>query len=152
MEREDLFDVDVEPVICEYISGSEALPNAKYVECVTYDALLRNYYRVKKSYIDAKKIIKEQKKYMEDEISKKFPNGIKAGEYPKHEYCECVTEPIEKPPLGVKPYFIQAEERIKDLADAISRYVNRGDYEIIKRWANEILMQCDIAEMEKDEE
>ena len=57
-----------------------------------------------------------------------------------------------KPPLGVKPCFIQAEERIKDLADAISRYANRGDYEIIKRWANEILMQCDIAEMEKDEE
>lgn len=59
---------------------------------------------------------------------------------------------ISSPPLCVKPYFIQAEERIKDLADAISRYANRGDYETIKRWANEILMQCNIAEMEKDEE
>jgi len=54
---------------------------------------------------------------------------------------------LSKPPLGVKPCYIQAEQRIKDLADAISRYANRGDYEIIKRWANEILMQCDIAEM-----
>lgn len=54
-----------------------------------------------------------------------------------------------KPPLGVKPCYIQAEERIKDLADAISRYANRGDYEIIKKWANEICLQCEIAGMEK---
>lgn len=56
-----------------------------------------------------------------------------------------------KPPLGVKPCFIQAEERIKDLADAISRYAHKGDYEIIKRWAREICLQFEIAGMEKND-
>ena len=70
-------------------------------------------------------------------------------------YCHLnpETEPKEKyyskPPLGVKPCFICAEERIKDLADGISRYAHKGDYEIIQKWAKEICLQCELAEMEK---
>lgn len=144
MEREDLFDIDVETVICKYISGSEALPNVKYVEGVTYDALLNNYYKIKKAYID--KIQKEKveiaPKDVAEEIVKNYDKIVKNMDYNFGKI---------KPPLGVKPCFIQAEERIKDLADAISRYANRGDYETIKRWAREICLQCDIAGMEKND-
>ena len=56
-----------------------------------------------------------------------------------------------KQPLGVKPCYIQADERIRDLSDAISRYAGTGNYKTIRKWAKEILMQCDIAEMEKRE-
>lgn len=58
----------------------------------------------------------------------------------------------DKPPLGVKPCYIQSSERIKDLAEAISRYADRGDYQVLRKWAKEILMQCDVAEMEKHSE
>ncbi len=57
-----------------------------------------------------------------------------------------------KPLLGAKPCYIQADERIKDLSEAISRYAGTGNYKTIRKWAKEILMQCDIAEMEKNEE
>lgn len=146
MEREDLFDVDVEPVICEYISGSEALPNVKYVEGVTYDALLTDYFKVKKAYIDAKETIEEQKMLLQSAMEISFCDKLRKE---REESEESQKHTISKPPLGVKPCYIQAEERIKDLADGISRYAHKGDYEIIKRWANEILMQCDIAEMEE---
>jgi hypothetical protein len=53
----------------------------------------------------------------------------------------------ERPPLGVKPYYIAASERIEDLADAIKRYAPNCDteYEKISQWAEEIKMQCAIA-------
>lgn len=44
MKREDLFDIDEENVICKYISGSEALPNVKYVEGVTYGIIVKNIF------------------------------------------------------------------------------------------------------------
>lgn len=53
----------------------------------------------------------------------------------------------ERPPLGVKPYYIAASERIEALAGAIERYAENVDteYEKISQWAEEIKMQCAIA-------
>ena len=53
----------------------------------------------------------------------------------------------EKPPLGVKPYYIAASDRIEELAGAIQRYSPNVDteYEKIIQWAEEIKMQCMIA-------
>lgn len=52
----------------------------------------------------------------------------------------------ERPPLGVKPYYLAASDRIEDLADAIKRYAPNCDveYEKISQWAEEIKMQCAI--------
>lgn len=53
----------------------------------------------------------------------------------------------ERPPLGVKPYYIAAGDRIEALAGAIERYAENVDteYEKISQWAEEIKMQCMIA-------
>jgi hypothetical protein len=53
----------------------------------------------------------------------------------------------ERPPLGVKPYYIAASERIEALAGAIERYAENVDteYEKIMEWAEEIKLQCMIA-------
>lgn len=56
-----------------------------------------------------------------------------------------------KPPIGVKPGWLHAVHRISDLAGAIERYANEGSsskarYVLIKRWAEEIIMQLDIWE------
>ena len=53
----------------------------------------------------------------------------------------------ERPPLGVKPYYIAASERIEALAGAIERYAENvyTEYEKIMEWAEEIKMQCMIA-------
>jgi hypothetical protein len=53
----------------------------------------------------------------------------------------------ERPPLGVKPYYIAASERIEALAGAIERYAENVDteYEKIMEWTEEIKMQCMIA-------
>jgi len=53
-----------------------------------------------------------------------------------------------RPPLGCAPSYIPAGKRIQDLAEAIYR---AGAYaELypghIKKWAKEILRQCDIIE------
>lgn len=52
---------------------------------------------------------------------------------------------FKKPPIGVIPAFICAEERIRDLAGAISRASKSADYTSeITMWAREIIMQCNI--------
>ncbi len=53
-----------------------------------------------------------------------------------------------KPPLGAPPAFIRCEERIKELADAISRASDEGRNYTghITLWANEIIWQCEIME------
>lgn len=57
-----------------------------------------------------------------------------------------------KPPLGASPAYITAENRIKELAEAISRASVVGKHYIghITLWANEIIWQCEI--MKKEEE
>ena len=53
-----------------------------------------------------------------------------------------------KPPVGAKPGWLAASERISVLAGAILRYstVEHGTTRRfpIRMWATEILMQCDI--------
>lgn len=56
---------------------------------------------------------------------------------------------FNKPPIGANPSWFIIPHRNKDLADAISRYSESGDYfdkehlEMIKKWALEIVVNCD---------
>lgn len=62
----------------------------------------------------------------------------------------------KKPPLGCKPSWISSCERIKELSEAIIRNVNGAvtkdangvyvDTDHVKKWATEILYQCEIME------
>ena len=55
----------------------------------------------------------------------------------------------EKPVTGLKPYRVVAIQRIKELADAISR---NPDSESIPEWANEIIEQSELMKrMQKSE-
>ena len=56
------------------------------------------------------------------------------------------SAPTEKPPLGVEPYYIPAESRIKDLAQAIWQNVDTGNTGCIRLWAREIIEQCGLIE------
>lgn len=53
---------------------------------------------------------------------------------------------VHKPPLGATPAWLNARNRIGDLAKAIDRTAADplGDINNIRQWASEILMQCDI--------
>lgn len=56
-------------------------------------------------------------------------------------------ERLHKPPLGAMPAWISATRRIIELAKAINR--NAADYSdgnelLIKKWAEEIRVQCEI--------
>lgn len=53
----------------------------------------------------------------------------------------------EKPPVGVKPYYISSGERINSLAEAIQRYSTTKNYKTIKLWAGEIICQCKLVEI-----
>ena len=50
-----------------------------------------------------------------------------------------------KPPLGVKPAELHAEERAKELADAISRNILDGNFYYCKMWVDELKTQIEIA-------
>ena len=53
---------------------------------------------------------------------------------------------IKKPALGAKPAHIVAWDRISELTKAIGRQFNEGEMntELVKKWAREIIMQCNI--------
>lgn len=58
---------------------------------------------------------------------------------------------FRKPPIGVKPSWLAATERIKELADGISRYAGyNGSLEdktaVMRVWASEIIWQCNIVD------
>ena len=64
-------------------------------------------------------------------------------------YLKCTS--YEKPALGIKPCRIAAAERIAELSDAIKRQITSTttpNYDAIKRWANEIMNQCDVVEFD----
>ena len=54
----------------------------------------------------------------------------------------------EKPPTGICPYFVAGGYRIKDLAKAIERYAENPKWNLstMRRWATEIIAQCDLIE------
>lgn len=53
---------------------------------------------------------------------------------------------IGEPPLGCAPAYVRSGERIKELADAISRASDEAQNYPghITKWAQEIIAQCDI--------
>ena len=55
-------------------------------------------------------------------------------------------EKLSKPPIGIAPYYIIARSRISSLAQAIDRYAfeTNTDTELIKKWADEIIAQCNL--------
>lgn len=56
-----------------------------------------------------------------------------------------------KPALGIAPYYIVAEIRIKNLTGAIQRqFEQKPDIKLIKKWAKEIEMQCEVIEKLND--
>lgn len=60
---------------------------------------------------------------------------------------------MDKPPLGIKPAYVNSPERIAELAGAIQRYAAEGDRRLsIRVWAKEILMQLDIWDWAEEEE
>ena len=54
-----------------------------------------------------------------------------------------------KPPLGVMPAELHAEERAKELADAISRNILDGNFHYCEMWADELRTQIEIAKRYK---
>lgn len=52
-----------------------------------------------------------------------------------------------RPPLGIMPYYIAAEDRIADLGEAISRNAHEPNKRHkIKEWATEIIYQNEMME------
>ena len=50
-----------------------------------------------------------------------------------------------KPPLGAEPATIHAESRAKDLADAISRNICEDNFHYCELWAEELIIQIQLA-------
>ena len=58
-----------------------------------------------------------------------------------------IDEPQDqKPPLGVKPYYVAAWQRIGELIGAIERQYESADgsAELVEKWANEIIWQASM--------
>ncbi len=61
-------------------------------------------------------------------------------------------EENKKPPLGCKPVYLVAEDRIFDLMNGICRMIVGGNYDMAKKFAKEIYLQCDLLlQMESEE-
>lgn len=56
-----------------------------------------------------------------------------------------------KPPLGVKPYWMVSWSRISDLVEAIERQYEdaSGNAKLVELWAREIVLQCQILNLEE---
>ena len=50
----------------------------------------------------------------------------------------------ETTPIGVKPYYVATSERIYELSKAINNYSTTADTDKMRRWAEEIILQCDM--------
>lgn len=59
-----------------------------------------------------------------------------------------------KPPLGVKPFYVAAWQRIGELIGAIERQYESGDGDtkLVQKWANEIGWQATIIESLRSEQ
>ena len=59
---------------------------------------------------------------------------------------------VPKPPIGVMPYYMVAQNRVLSLAQAITRYalISDMDADKIKKWAEEIVAQCELMEKLRD--
>lgn len=54
----------------------------------------------------------------------------------------------DRPPLGTPPWYIISRLRVKDLNEAITRYLQEDHINTycIKEWAKEIIAQCELME------
>lgn len=59
----------------------------------------------------------------------------------------------EKPPLGARPTYVSASDRIRELATAIANHSDRADLYVghIHLWVSEILAQIEIIKKSKGE-
>lgn len=82
-------------------------------------------------------------KYGQSDMKFKLGETIK---YDPLEIKEILEKATFKPPLGCKPYWLVADERIHELAEAIARYsINSRKYlSSIKQWAEEISELCNM--------
>ena len=55
----------------------------------------------------------------------------------------------DMPPLGVAPYYIRAETRIRELAQTIERNAESGATAKIVEWSKEIIEQCRLIDTMK---
>lgn len=64
---------------------------------------------------------------------------------------EMIHPEDNRQPIGAKPAYIAAGDRIDDLARAIIRYAHFGGDapNSIRRWAKEIVLQCDLIDTMK---
>ena len=60
---------------------------------------------------------------------------------------------MNKPPLGVAPYYVVGYGRIQDLNKAIDRQMESDNPNLlcVKEWAREIVAQCDLVLKMRDE-
>ena len=58
----------------------------------------------------------------------------------------------EKPPLGCATFDMIAGDRIHELSSAIDRYSSesKDNIDLIRKWAKEIILQCDLIDKMKD--
>jgi len=63
-------------------------------------------------------------------------------------YREINKPKWQKPPRGIKPYYIAAWQRIGELIEAIKRQYESadGDAGLVEKWANEISWQASMIE------
>lgn len=74
-------------------------------------------------------------------------------EIPKLDEKICHRIYYPKPPLGTFPYDLRAIERIKELTEAINRYLDFDPLNLgfIEKWAREIIYQCELVyKLEKE--
>ena len=57
-----------------------------------------------------------------------------------------MTKEYNKPPLGCEPATIHAEARAKELAEAISRNICDDNFHYCKHWAEELMIQIELAQ------
>ena len=55
----------------------------------------------------------------------------------------------DMPPLGTAPFYIPAESRIRELAQAIDRNAESGATAKMVEWAKEIIEQCRLIDSMK---
>jgi len=117
--------------------------------CLTEEYLIKIEDKVVKSnflYIDGKKMLHEDGEALVEKYDV-IPGQVTTF----YGYCAKDAE-TKKPPLGVIPCQIAAENRISDLTDGIKRQIKseKPNYDLIKRWANEIENQCDVIEYDRN--
>ena len=74
------------------------------------------------------------------------------GEFVPDEMNENMWSPVKrKPPLGVRPAWVAAWQRIGELAEGIVRQYesNNGDVDLVQLWSKEIDVQCRIINVAK---